>query len=400
MPPEPRGSQAAATAARYDVVALVSNDLVTDQRMQRTLASLCAIGLRCLLLGRERTGSRALDLAQPFAQERHRLRHERGKRFYLELHRAHRRRLLRLRPRLIIGVDLDTAAAAALAARQLGIPWVFDAHELFEEMPEVARRPWIKAAWFLWGKRWVPSAAGAYTVGAELAAILSQRYGLPFGVVRNFPPSGQTSVPPPTEASVVLPARLPDDFVVLYQGALNEGRGVEELIEAAAQLPGVVVWIAGDGPERQRLCDLARARPTARVHFLGELRPDELRRVTPLADLGYALMRRVSKNYYLSLSNKSIDYVHAGVPSLQMDWPEYARLQAQHGCYHLVAHLSVAAVVTAIEACRSPEYLRQLALACERAAPDLSWEREAEVMVALVEAARDGVEGLGHASRS
>ncbi len=369
--PEPVGGP-------YDIVALVSNDLVTDQRMQKSLSSLTAAGYRCLLLGREKAASRELDPSWPFAQERHRLRAYAGKRFYWQLNRAHFRRLLELRPGAVLAVDLDTIWAGHRASRALGVPFVFDAHELFEEQPEVARRWWIKAVWYLVGKRFVPAAAACYTVGGGVAEVLRKRYRRPFAVVRNFPVAGDAR-----PVARVLP-KGDQPFVILYQGALNEGRGLEELLEAAQQLTGVEVWIAGDGPEAGRLRAFAKTFPSAGVTFFGEVEPKALAGLTGRAHLGYALMRNVSRNYYLSLSNKSVDYLRAGLPSLQMAWPEYEAIHREYGCYHLVEGLSVAAVVSAVRACRDLEYYNALASASARAGAELTWEREAEVLADIV----------------
>ena len=371
---------------RYDVVALVSNDLVTDQRMHRTLTSLSGAGYRCLLLGRQRPGSAPLPEDWPFDAERLSLRAERGKAFYWQLHRAQLRRLRELRPRLTLAVDLDTIWAARRARRRYGIPFVFDAHELFEEQAEVARRWHIRLAWRLVGCWCVPAATAAYTVNDSLAEVLARRYGRPFAVVRNFPvPADPPEVlrkrtrPSPAQ---VRPVSSP--FTILYQGALSEGRGLRELIEAAAGLPDVRVWIAGDGPEGARLRAFAKTLNARHVTFFGALSPSELRALTPRADLGYALMRRVGLSYYLSLSNKSLDYVQAGLPSLQMDWPEYRRLQEQFGCYHLVPELSAKAVARAVHACRHPEYHARLRSACREAAPQLTWASEEPVLLELI----------------
>ena len=362
--------------ARYDIVALTSNDLVTDRRMHRCLATLTGAGYRCLLLGRERGHSLPLDRSLPFAQERHRLSAEAGKRFYYQLNRAHRRRLLELRPRAILVVDLDTMWAGAGAAAELATPWVHDAHELFVEQPEVARRPLVRAAWEALARRYIGGASAAYSVGDAIASELTHRYAFPFQVVRNLPLAA-------AEAPGGSGADPEEPYTVLYQGALNEGRGLEELIRAAAVLPAVRFWIAGDGPRAGALRTFARAEGAENVRFLGELRPDELAERTPRADLGYALMRRISESYYLSLSNKSLDYIQAGIPSLQMDWPEYRAIEERFGCYHLVPEVSPGAVVAAIRACRVKSYARQLREGCRRAAAALHWEAEAPRLLAI-----------------
>jgi len=358
----------------YDIVALVSNDLVTDQRMQRCLTSLSQAGYRCLLLGRLRPHSKALSEVFPFDQERHVLAADAGKKFYLELNKAHQKRLVELRPKAILVVDVDTMLAGASAARLLGIPWVYDAHELFAEQPEVARRWWIKAIWNWVEKRYVPKAAAVYTVGQEIATILAEKHGVQVSTVRNLPWAKSTCEK--SKAGNKKP-------IVLYQGALNEGRGLEELIQAAKQLPNYTFWIAGGGYLRSHLDALVEELQLSNVVFHGELTPKELHALTPQADIGYALMRNTSLNYYLSLSNKSIDYIQAGLPSLQMDWPEYRSIHEQYGCYQLVPEISSQAVVDGLLALEDSDHFKALQDGCKRAAKDLTWDLEQEELVRI-----------------
>ncbi|MFK8055042.1 MAG: glycosyltransferase [Saprospiraceae bacterium] len=362
---------------RYDIVALVSNDLVTDQRMQRCLTSLCHAGFKCLLLGRERPNSKPLSSDHPFDQERHHLSADAGKGFYLQLNKAHQARLLALKPKAILVVDLDTMLAGASAARTLGIPWVYDAHELFCEQPEVARRWWIKAVWSWVEKRYVRKAAAAYTVGQEIASILSEKHRVPVSTVRNLP-WARPAVPQEIKTKN-------DQPIVLYQGALNEGRGLEELIQAAQQLPNYTFWIAGGGYLRPQLDALVKELDLSNVVFHGELTPEQLHELTPQADIGYALMRNTSLNYYLSLSNKSIDYIQAGLPSLQMDWPEYRAIHEQFGCYQLVSEISKQAVVDGLAALQDELIYKELQAGCTRAARALTWELEQEKLVGIWE---------------
>ena len=358
----------------YDIVALVSNDLVTDRRMHRCLASLTEAGYRCLLLGRTRPQSEPLDEALPFAQERHRLSYHHGKVFYWQLNRAHYRRLLELKPRAVLVVDLDTMWAGARAAEKLDVPWVYDAHELFVEVPEVARRPWIKRAWNWLANRYVTHASACATVGEEIANEHQRRYGRPFQVVRNFPRrSGQAATS----------GKKNSRTTILYQGALNEGRGLPELIAAASVRKDLDFWIVGDGDLRRQLERQVSDMQLQNVRFFGQVQPTALADLTARAHLGYALMERRSLNYYLSLSNKSIDYLHAGLPSLQMKWPEYARLQAQFGCYHLVETLDHSAVVSAIEAALEPHRYEFMQVGCKAAALELTWELESRRLLEL-----------------
>lgn len=342
--------------------------------MHRCLRTLSEAGYRCLLLGRERPGSKPLDPALPFAQERHRLRASSGKHFYWQLNRAHYRRLKSLRPRAILVVDLDTMWSGARAAARLGVPWVYDAHELFTDTPEVDHRPLIKRAWRWLAERYVARAAARYTVGEHIAREHATRYGCAFGVVRNYPEARPSRGHAGERAG---------RFTVIYQGALNAGRGLEQLIEAVAQRDDFDVWIVGtgdlDGELRSRVPLSARSRVT----FWGERTPAELAAVTRRAHLGYALMEDRGLNYRLSLSNKSVDYVHAGLPSLQMDWPEYRRIHEAYGCYLLVQTLSVGSLLQAIESARAAHRYEFMEVGCRAAAADLTWASQAPELLRI-----------------
>jgi glycosyltransferase involved in cell wall biosynthesis len=73
------------------------------------------------------------------------------------------------------------------------------------------------------------------------------------------------------DPEVVAVKREPGGGVV-FAGRLSPEKGVDTLIEAAARLPeGVPVEVAGDGPARSALEELARRRAPGRIRFHGRL---------------------------------------------------------------------------------------------------------------------------------
>ena len=172
---------------------------------------------------------------------------------------------------IVNAVDLDSLLPAYLISNWKGKACVYDAHEYFTETPEVVRRPWIKKWWERLADFVVPKLTHCYTVGPALAKIMGERYGVKFGVIRNLP-FPQREMVKPSESQ---PLRL------LYQGALNEGRGLFEVIQAMDQLKYVQLWIAGEGDLSEFLrkeVDLRRLKD--QVTFLGYLQPEELKEVT------------------------------------------------------------------------------------------------------------------------
>ncbi|MFC7669822.1 glycosyltransferase [Hymenobacter humi] len=239
----------------------VTTDLCFDQRMQRICGSLAAAGYRVQLVGWQRPASPPLT-PQPYAQHRLRGWFQRGKLFYLEYNLRLFFYLLGQRAAAWCAADLDTALPVWLRARLGGQPFVYDAHELFTEVPEVVARPAVQRVW-----RWVegfivPRARLAYTVGPALAQVFEQRYGRPFAVVRNVSRL-QEPAPEPIASS-------PTGYI-LYQGALNVGRGLESLLDAMPQVAGRLV-ICGEGDLSAALrarADKLGLRASGKVEFRG-----------------------------------------------------------------------------------------------------------------------------------
>lgn len=353
------------------IVCLVINDLSHDQRMIRCCSTLAAAGHDVVLVGRELPTSPQLT-ARPFRQHRIRCRYHVGKRFYAEFNWRLYRTIHQWEYEVICAVDLDTLLAATLLRRR-GVALVYDAHEWFSETPEVASRPIVRAAWRSLGRMLVPRTDARYTVGPMLAQRLAQDYGAGFETVRN------------------VPHRLVSSFsenvrgVILYQGMLNPGRGLKTAIQAMASLPDCRLWVVGDGPEKSRLADFARELGVGdRVVFHGFIAPESLPAITRRAWLGINLLEASSASYYYSLANKSLDYVQAGLPSVQMDFPEYRAVNEAYDTFLLLPRLHPPALVAMIrDLLDEPERYERLRRNCRRAAEDLCWEREAPKLLAI-----------------
>ena len=116
---------------------------------------------------------------------------------------------------------------------------------------------------------------------------------------------------------------------ILYQGALNEARGLEALIQAMSEIPAILV-LAGEGDLSQTLRNLTQSLNLEhKVIFLGMVPPNELPQLTKQAYIGYNVSQNVGLSYYLSLNNKFFDYTKALLPSLINPFPEYLDLMKE-----------------------------------------------------------------------
>jgi hypothetical protein len=186
--------------------------------MQRICSTMQRNGYDVLLVGRTRPDSAGL-VQRTFRQHRIVCWFTKGAAFYAEYNIRLFFFLLFAKCSVISAVDADTLLACALASNAKK-KLVFDAHEYFTEVPELTGRDAIKKIWQRVLDYGVKKAVACYTVGPELGRLFSEQYGKKFEVVYNMPE--RKTVPENNQ-----PGR-----VVLYQGDLNEGRGLEETIEA------------------------------------------------------------------------------------------------------------------------------------------------------------------------
>ncbi len=356
------------------IICTVSNDLSFDQRMIRIAKTLAAAGYSVTLLGRELPDSRPLN-DQPFAQQRMKLFFNKGKLFYLELNLRLLLVLLFGKFEIVYAVDLDTLLPARLIAFVRNKRLVFDAHEYFTEVPELVDRPLSKMAWEVAANLAIPGIKNAITVGDCLAEVFAKTYGVQFTVIRNLPFRNHKSIPKERNTT----------FVLIYQGVLNDGRGLEESILAMIYLVEAELWICGEGDLSQQLRDLVKTNALeSKVKFLGKLPPAQLTDLTGQADLGLNLLKNKGLNYYYSLANKAFDYVQAGLPSLAMRFPEYVRLNEEYEVFELLDGLEPTQIAAAVNHLRS-DRSRYNALAdnCRKAATEFNWEKESTRLLEL-----------------
>lgn len=349
------------------LVFTVTNDLSYDQRMQRIAGTLSAAGYAVTLVGFEKPHSIPLRDA-PYRQIRLRPRFTRGKLFYLEYNHLLYHYLLREKPDLIGSIDLDTLSAGYRASRKLDVPLVFDAHEYFSELPEVVSRPLIHRFWSGLENFLCRKVEYNYTVSHTIAQAMGARYGRSYTVFPNLPRRHQSSGQEPEGYKKTQP-------FVLYQGALNQGRGLEQAIDAFASLP-LELHIAGEGDLSAALRQRAEQSVSRdNIRFLGYLEPEHLRTYTPGAWLGLNLLENRGLSYYYSLSNKFFDYLHAGVPQICMDFPEYRRINAEIEVAVLLPELNPEKLATAVRDLQSdPVRYERLRSNCLLARERYCWE--------------------------
>ncbi len=347
----------------------VSNDLNNDQRMQRICSTLSEEGFDVTLVGRKRNSSKPL-LHQPYKQKRLSLMFDKGKLFYIELQVRLFLYLIFQKFDVVCGIDLDTILPCYFSAKLRSKHCLYDAHELFSEVPEVARRPFVRSIWlrvesFICTRKTIVK----YTVSQSVAEEFKIRYDSSFSVIRNFPLSKNTQ-------------ESRKEKIIVYRGAVNEGRGLEALIRAMPEINASLI-IAGDGDITEQLKLLAgQCAVSGKITFTGYLNPDELDEISKKAYIGVNLLEQHSKNYYYSLANKFFDYVQLHIPQVCMNFPEYRRMNEQHEVAILIDSTDSKILTHSINKLLEDESLyMNLCSNCKVASQEWTWDIEKKNLV-------------------
>ncbi len=133
-----------------------------------------------------------------------------------------------------VAIDLDTILPNYIASVVKRAKRVYDAHELFTEQKEIVTRPMVHRLWLLIERFAVRRFSKGYTVNDFIVAELNRRYGVNYSTIRNLPLLYKA--PQPTNQKKI----------ILYQGAVNEGRSFETLIPAMKQVHATLI-IIGNG---------------------------------------------------------------------------------------------------------------------------------------------------------
>ncbi|MDZ4178933.1 MAG: glycosyltransferase family 4 protein [Coriobacteriia bacterium] len=284
--------------------------------------------------------------------------------------------------------DTNTLGIGANAALELGVPYVYEAHELYPDslMQRPFQRTWpVQTYLRSVERRYIPGAAAVITVGDVLADVLAQRYGVSAEVVASTP----DLMPVADRTLLRRTLGIPEDrVIVLYQGGIMIGRAVDELVEAVARVPELTLVVQGTGdyePQmraRVRSCDVED-----RVIFMGQVPHEDLFELTCGADIGTIFLDGVTLNHQLAWPNRLFMYFMAGIAVAATDLPGMAGLLEPSNAGLLARAGDVDSMASVLSRLAGDPGLRsEMGASGRRLAEDrFNWEHERRKLLAIYE---------------
>jgi len=368
------------------IILSVTNDLFSDQRVDKVCNSLTKMSFHVTLVGRCYRNSPVLP-HRNYKTKRIHLFFKKGPFFYAEFNIRLFFYLLFKKVDILVANDLDTLLPNVFIKKLKSKKLVYDSHEYFCGILEIQNRPFIKKIWQCIEKYCFPKTDAVITVSQSIADKYKEEYGKDVAVVRNIPvllaeDRKQKGVCKDNHHGCSIPKK---PIIILQGNAIHKDRGGEEIIEAMPLIHNAVLLIVGQGDMIQKMKErVIELGLQQRVTFTGRVTPEVLRTYTNSADLGIAFDKNVSLNHYYSLPNKLFEYIHARVPVISSDLPERKRIIEKYEVGTVLTDLEPQTVANAINSIlEDKEFLYRLKDNCTIAIGELNWENEEKILMKI-----------------
>ena len=349
----------------------VTNDLTTDQRVEKTCEVLSEIGYDVLLVGRKL--KKSLPIQRNYETIRFRLLFNKGFLFYAEFNIRLFIFLLFTKKDLLFSNDLDTLLPNYIIGKLQNKKLVFDSHELFSEIPELVNKQRVKKVWLFLEKTIIPKLQNVITVSDSIKNHYHNLYGISAIVIRNIPKIEHIN-----QKNFEIDTK--GKKVILYQGSVNIGRGIELMIDTMALLDEYLFIVIGDGDILEQLKEkVSNLSLHDKVKFIGKKTPEELKELTPNATIGMSLEEDLGLNYRYALPNKIFDYLHANVPVIVADLPEMRNLIKKHPIGEILTERTHKTLAKTIINMTNISYEKEL----KTAKKELNWSKEKEKLISI-----------------
>jgi glycosyltransferase involved in cell wall biosynthesis len=357
----------------------VISELTTDQRVIRICTTLHEMGFDVTVIARSFADSLPLG-NYIFKAKRIRCFFKKGFMQFAEFNTKLFFHLLFSKTDYFLANDLDTLVPNYIVSKLRRKKIFYDTHEYYTGVPELKDSPLKRKIWKSFEDWIFPKLEIVYTVNNSVKNVYQKEYRSEIKVIRNVPVSERIN-------PIELPESWKGRIILLMQGTgINVNRGGLELLESMQLLPGnyYLVYI-GSGNQWNTIAEKRiEWNLESKVEMIHKLPPEELKRYTPLAHLGFSLDGFEDVNFLYNLPNKIFDYIHAGVPVIATAIPEVKNILESYQCGICCESQSPNEIAEQItDLMNDPLLYNQLKQNALIAARELCWENEKQKLISI-----------------
>ncbi|WP_226618616.1 glycosyltransferase [Cytobacillus firmus] len=204
-------------------------------------------------------------------------------------------------------------------------------------------------------------------------------YGFYPNVIHNYPfkKDERDASVAPLHNMLNLPS---NEKLLLYQGGIQTGRGLDKLIQAAPLFKEGTLVLIGDGKIKKDLIKMVEElKLSEKVKFIPKVPLAELPKYTRNAYIGFQVLNNVCFNHYSASSNKLFEYMMSGVPVVACNFPEIKKVVEGEKVGICIDSHNYQEIAEAVNTLLDDEQLRdRFSANCLRAKNKYNWEEEKE----------------------
>lgn len=174
-----------------------------------------------------------------------------------------------------------------------------------------------------------------------------------------------------------------DEKILLYQGGIQIGRGLEKLIQAAPLFNEGTLVFVGDGKQKPELIKMVEEMGlTEKVKFIPKVPLVDLPKYTRNAHLGFQVLNNVCFNHWSASSNKLFEYMMSGVPVVACSFPEIKKVVETEKIGICVDSHDFRDIARGVNTLLADENLRaEYSMNCLKSKNKYNWEEEQELFL-------------------
>ncbi len=164
-----------------------------------------------------------------------------------------------------------------------------------------------------------------------------------------------------------------NSIIVLYQGGLSKGRGVDLLLECFKKREDdkVVIVFMGYGQLEEEIKNASKEKNN--IFFHPAVAPEIVLEYTSSADIGISFIENTCLSYYYCLPNKLFEYAMAGLPVIVSNMKEMRELVEKYNMGIVVIDDKIESMNNAIDKILQSD-IKQMKQNARRCAEENSWE--------------------------
>jgi len=286
--------------------------------------------------------------------------------------------MIRANPDVVHSHDVNTLPTAWLVKVFTRARLVYDAHEISTDREGYAsfRNFVARVEKFI-----TPKAALTMTTTDTRAKFFARAYGIKRPLVlQNRPRYSVPQISNRIREELAITDELP---IVLYQGGIQQGRGLRRIVDAAKLVTDAHFVFIGGGRLEQPLKDKVNALGLGhKVHFIPTVALAELPSYTSSADIGVQAIENTCLNHFSTDSNKLFEYLIAGLPIVATNMPEIRKIVQQYEFGHIVTEGNTEELAQAVQSLVNNVAEREeFAKNARKAAKVLNWDAQEKAFV-------------------